>query len=179
MALVAEPSIQTTQVQLPKSTLQFSGAAGMKIADDTGALKITAADGTTLAEAKGATPTTNDSFATKSYVDGVLGAPFRLSGTTTTVTASATIPANAYVVKVVLIVTSALDGSATIAIGTTASASAFIGTADTTPGVAGTQVYEAEANVGGSAVTPRVTIGGTPTTGAWVAWIYYVATPRT
>jgi hypothetical protein len=179
MALVAEPNVQTTIFQLPKSVLQMAGSAGLKLTDDTGALKITAADGTTLAEAKGATPTTNDSFTTKSYVDGALGAPFRLSGTTSTVTASATIPANSYVTRVVLIVTTALDGAATISVGTSATPAAFVGTADTLPGAIGTQEYVGDTSVGGSAVTPRVTVGGAPTVGAWIAWIYYTATPRT
>lgn len=179
MALAAEPSVQATVFQLPKSVQQFAGSAGMKIADNAGALKITAADGTTLAEAKGATPTTNDSFTTKSYVDSAIGAPFRLSGTTTTVTATGTIPANSYVSRVVLIVTTALDGAATIAIGTSLNASAFVGSADTLPGASGTQEYVGDTSVGVGSVTPAVTVGGAPTTGAWIAWIYYTAVPRT
>lgn len=178
MPLVAEANVQISTLQLPKSTVQFAGTTGAKITDASGVLSAYQSDGSTLTEVKGATPTTNDSFATKSYVDTALGTPFRLSGTTSSVTASNTIPANAYVTAVVLQVTTALDGSATIDVGTTSSASAFVANAAITEGEVGTQQFLGDVAVGGSAVTPKITIGGSPTTGAWVAWIYY-ATPKT
>lgn len=51
------------------------GKAGPRFVVDTGVVKATKADGTTLEELKGAAPTTSDSFATKEYVDTRAGAP--------------------------------------------------------------------------------------------------------
>lgn len=179
MPLAPEANVQTATYQIPKATVQFTGATGAKLTDASGVISAYQSNGSTLTEVKGATPTTNDSFATKSYVDTALGTPFRLAGTTTSVTATGTIPANAYVTQVVVQVTTALDGSATIDVGTSASAGAFVPNTSITAGTAGTQQYVGDTSVGGSAVTPKITIGGTPTTGAWVVWILYVATPRT
>ena len=181
MALAPESSIQATIVQISKSILQFAGSAGLKLLDSSGVGKITAADGTTLARLQVGTPSSGSDAATKTYVDGAVGAPFRLTGTTSTVTATATIPANAYVTKVVVIVTTALDGtSPTLSVGTTASAEAFVPAASITAGTANTQVFEGSTSVGGSAVTLRVTVGGSGiTTGAFEVWVYYTATPQT
>lgn len=99
---------------------------------------------------------------------------FRMTGTTSTVTATGTIPANAYVTKVSVVISTALDGSATLDVGTTGTADLFVDQLDTVPGTASFTPYEsAPISVGGSAVTPRVTIGGSPTTGAFEVDIYY------
>mgnify|MGYP005806471713 CR=1 FL=1 len=51
------------------------GKGGPRLVVDTGVIKSTQNDGSTLEEFKGATPTSADSFATKEYVDTRAGAP--------------------------------------------------------------------------------------------------------
>jgi len=51
------------------------GKGGPRLVVDTGVIKSTQNDGSTLEEFKGATPTGPDSFATKEYVDTRAGAP--------------------------------------------------------------------------------------------------------
>ena len=186
MAFKAGISFLLTKVQLPNAILQFATATGLIVKDNTGTLQVTAADGTTLVEVQGAPPTAGSSFVTKTYGDanyaGAAAAskPYKITGTTSTVTGSALIPANSIVTSVVLTITTALDGTTpAISIGTTASAALFVASADVNVAAANTTSYTgASISVGGSNVAPRVTITGTGiTTGAWEVEIYYTVTP--
>lgn len=100
---------------------------------------------------------------------------YKLSGTTGSDTGSNTIPANSQITEIRVQIDTALDGSATMEIGTDADANAFLSTSEVSPGVTQYTVYGSNTlDVGASAVTPKVTIGGSPTVGAYTVLIGYL-----
>jgi hypothetical protein len=102
-----------------------------------GVLKLFKADGTTLAKLQVATPTTNDDVATKSYVDTaptadasdqILSIPL-VFNSAASVSSTFTLPNNAYVTKVSVLVTTAFDGTTpTVSVGYTGQTTKFMTT---------------------------------------------------
>jgi hypothetical protein len=186
MALKPTSSIFATIFQVPKLILQF--ATGSIIKDNGGVIQHRNSTDSAFVEAQGAAPTAGDSFVTKTYGDANYGPgtsaasvkTYELTGTNASVTGAATIPANAQVLWVEYVLTTALDGTTpTLSVGTTTSAAAFVASADVNVASPNYTDYKgAPISVGGSAVTPKVTLGGTgTTTGAWTVIIYYSETP--
>ena len=100
---------------------------------------------------------------------------YKLSGTTASDTGTNTIPANSIITDVRVEITTALDGSATMEIGTDADANAFVDSASLVPGAIGyTDLKSNVLSVGGSPVTPKVTVGGSPTVGGYTVLIGYL-----
>lgn len=90
---------------------------------------------------------------------------------------ASSIPNGAVITRVLLNISVAFDGAATVSVGTPASPSAYMTTAQNAPSVV--EVYVAEqATTAGAASVVRVTVGGAPTVGSGTMYINY-ATPNT
>lgn len=85
----------------------------------------------------------------------------------------AELPANNRVFEAILIVTTPYSGGATISIGTTADADAFMLTTQNKPQTAKTYSVEQDNTVGGSDSVVRTTIAGAPAAGAGVVIVKF------
>ena len=83
--------------------------------------------------------------------------------------------ANQQVLRTDLEITTPYSGGATIEIGTTGVANAFMSTAQNNPQAAAGFVYAIEQNtdVGGSATVVRTTIAGAPAAGAGIVTVWF------
>ena len=160
--------------------IQFRKNQGLIIHDDAGTLKINASNGTDLAEVHVATPTSGDAAATKDYVDGV-ASPYALKAYKiafsggASASGTATLSAGSTIHKITVKLTQALTGvNPTLEVGTTGTADAFVAGADFDAARANTTVFDSSpVGVGGSAVTPKVTLTNAGGAGAGEVWIYY------
>lgn len=161
-----------------KSKLQIGGG-GPILKNDSGTIQARNAADNAFAKVQIADAAADDDALNRRTADARYGAYavqwYKLSGTTGSATGTGTIPANSLITEIRVQIDTALDGSATMDIGTTGDADAFVPNTEINPGAAQfTPFFDNTLSVGGSAVTPKVTIGGSPTTGAYTILIGYL-----
>ena len=113
MAFKPQSTIFATIFSIPKLILQF--ASGSILKDAAGVIQHRNSTDSAFVEAQGADPGSDDSFVTRRYGNANYGGvaatvkDYKLTGTTSSVTGTATIPANAQVLSVSYILSVALD----------------------------------------------------------------------
>lgn len=119
-------------------------------------------------------PTVGDDLTTKTYVDSLIGGTIEIpiGSTAGNFDSTATIPSTAVITRVSTKVTTPFNGSATISVGYPGSVSAFQATGEIVTGTASEyQNTRTTPQLSGSAQAVRVTLGGTPSAGAGVAYV--------
>ena len=164
-----------TTIQSVLSKLSL-GVGGPLISNESGEIAFRDAADSAYAPVKVGTAVIDQDALNLGTANGLYGSSgtFQLSGTTTSVTATQTIPANAIVTSTELTIIAA-DSGATVNIGTTGTANMFVSGANVTA-IAWNPYAGPAIAVGVSAVTPKVTIAGA-TTLQWSAVIHY-SVPR-
>ena len=155
-----------------------------------GTHKVTLADGTTLANVRVGTPLAGDDAANKTYVDSapavdsaeqILSIPL-VFGDTSPKASTYTLPNNAYVTKVRVLVGTAFDGTnPTVSVGYVGQASKFMTTAQNNLAVVGTYTFEqyTQQNSGSAQAVGLTYSAGGSTAGAATVLVSFVISPKT
>lgn len=176
--------IYTTGMPGTTSTTFTLGTSGPKIKNNSDVIEFKNNADNALVIARGLTPVGNTDLTTKLYHDtddaqNIKVVSVAVSDPAATFTSTATIPANARVVRWDVIYTEAFNNTPTLAIGYTGSLSAVAGTSETDLTSTTADLNLDNVAWDSSARAVICTLGGTPNQGACVVYVYYVETIQT